>query len=207
MEDDKMAASDTKPTKSLGIKQALKRLFRKSSNLSSDDAQWKRVASSDQLAGASKPSEGGVLSGSDGRRHASSSHLDLKQTTKEGNITTGVSTPTTSQLDDMPLEDTAANTAASLKVGKPKLVTKSAFQDNKENIPPFDGDGTTLASAVEHIQLDDAVKSDEARQQEIVMEMDPAVAAERAEHLRFIGEALDMVRRHYSHQAYFHDAC
>lgn len=194
-----MAASDPKPTKSLGIKQALKRLFRKSPNLSSDDGQWKRAASADQLAGASKQSEGGDLGGSDGRRHASSSHPDLKQTSRGGNISTGPSTSTTSQLDDMPpLEDTAANRASSLKAGKPKLVTKSAFQDNKENIPPTDVDDTTLASALEQIQLDDGIKSEEMQQQEAMIELDPALAAERAEHLRFIGEALDMVRGRYA---------
>lgn len=62
--------------------------------------------------------------------------------------------------------------------------------ENKENVPP----GEEFAASLAGLKLDGSAKEDgEAAVPDLSYLDDPVVAAERAEHLRFIGEALDMV--------------
>ncbi|OAA53267.1 Cytidine deaminase-like protein [Cordyceps fumosorosea ARSEF 2679] len=81
-------------------------------------------------------------------------------------------------------------------------------EENKENVPPEKlADSLTTLKIVDSPQKGDAVKTVEASaEQEPAQEIeeqpeidysflnDPVIAAERAQHLRFIGEALDMAR-------------
>ncbi|KHO00436.1 CMP/dCMP deaminase, zinc-binding protein [Metarhizium album ARSEF 1941] len=60
-------------------------------------------------------------------------------------------------------------------------------QEDKENRPPEKHDDAELVAAVKKVVIDDT------KDVEVVVE-DPAVLAERAHHLRFIEEALDMAR-------------
>ena len=90
------------------------------------------------------------------------------------------------------------NMAVATPLGDQKLSQQKApsqrrvLQDseNKENFPP----GEELDASLAGLKLDGTAKEEgESDEQDLSYLDDPVVAAERAEHLRFIGEALDMV--------------
>ena len=72
----------------------------------------------------------------------------------------------------------------------------STVHEDKENRPPEGHGSEDVTPALKKLSLgeQDALAEAKALIPEEVVEEDPAVLAERAHHMRFIGEALDMVR-------------
>lgn len=187
--------ADSKP-KTLGIKRALKRLFGKSPTRQA--GEWTHAASADQLATGNASEAGAATGNSDSHRYAaSSSHIDLrsdKTTTQATNLASekeiapADAVISSAVSDEMPLEDSNGNKLPS----RAKLLAdkQKKSQENKENIPPAEEIDNVTAS-MGAVQIDGA--SEHHPDPVPILETDPVIAAERAQHLRFIGEALDMV--------------
>lgn len=96
-------------------------------------------------------------------------------------------TTTTTTTTTVPLAD---QKHPHQKVQTPQRVLSDS--ENKENVPP--GIGAEVDTEFAALKLDGTAREDgDAAQPDLSFLNDPVIAAERAEHLRFIGEALDMV--------------
>ncbi len=116
--------------------------------------------------------------------------VSAHETTASSSSTAAAASPTHGQGhnddDDMPGTAPLADQKQSHQKVPPPQPRVPADSENKENVPP--GGAGELDAAFAALKLDGgAVVPD------LSFLNDPVVAAERAEHLRFIGEALDMV--------------
>ncbi|KEY65350.1 hypothetical protein S7711_01860 [Stachybotrys chartarum IBT 7711] len=112
---------------------------------------------------------------------------------------TATISPTHQQTHQAKHSDGVDKATMAMDIASPPRVVMPALR-NKENVPPNGGVGSVTASLAK-LHFGDAEPvvivagaDGDAQVTEIPDLLDPVVQAERAEHLRFTGEALDMAR-------------